>query len=113
MLSYLVRMFFATQVPLVIACDFLLALGIPLYYLSTMKCFYDALHKSKAPIDFSRKSEAGRVYGVVGVMLMATLLTYLNVNLRWILCATILACFVNMTILIIYFSKDKKGNQER
>ena len=101
------RMFFATSVPVVVLCDFFFAVCYPLYYLSMMKCFYEALHGSKNPIDFSKKSEEGRAYGIMSVMCIASLLAYCGFGLRWILSAGILAYVLNMIILIAYYKKEK------
>ena len=99
------RMFFATNVPVVIACDFCYACGFPLYYITQMKCFYGIMEMTESNVDYSRKAEKGRVFGTVFCMATAAVWAYVGWNFRWILILSVAVYFINIMVLLKYYGK--------
>ena len=96
------RFFLATTVPAVIACDFIYAVASPFYFVATMRFFYQRLNMSRMPVDFSQKSEAGRVWGVCFVMVVAAAMALTDLPLRWILAVGVAALTANLSILLTF-----------
>ena len=109
MITATTRGVFAHTVPVVIACDFMSAIGMCFSLTGIMTAVYNAIKSSKHPMDCTFYTELGWDIGAVCAMLCAAALAACGFNIRWIMAVSVAGAFLSLALLYKYYSRTQKN----
>lgn len=103
----LVRIFFARTIPVVVGCDFFIAIAYCFSLSSFMTPVYNSVKKSAHPLYFMYYAEKGWDFSGAFIMLAAGTLAHFGPDLRYILFFTIIGAAAQIALVRRYYKKSE------
>lgn len=104
----IVRIFFAYSIPVVVGCDFFIAIAYSFSTSSFMAPVYNLVKKSPTPLYFMYYSEKGWDFSGAFIMLASGALAYFGIDLRYILVFTIIGAAAQIALVKRYYKKAEQ-----
>lgn len=109
MITAATRGIFARTIPVVIACDFMSAIGMCFSLTGIMTAVYNTIKHSKHPMDCTFYTELGWDVGAISAMLCAASLAACGINIRWIMAASVAGSVLSLSLLYGYYKARGKA----